>query len=315
MKKKAITVLFVLYISILFAHGVLKPAVESVRIAYTMESVDIKDGKEDNNSRSKAMCDSFFSFVAEPLIVLEFFELQTPMFNRTTNTISDKTSEKVTYSFDGKIWKKFLYSTAYNKEDPINNNQVYLSRDVPSPLDTLEEYYTGKCFFINGFYFFRPKKCTILDALNGKLNYPKIEISRDNDIINLYANTPTNKIEAILDLSLGQPILRKHINTYLNEEGQAYLRIETLFTGSIQIKDTNIIIPNKLVRKLINLLDKNGFTMTVSVSEVEFIPGVKLREKTPEIPSGWTIIDLDKKISYKKGRSPEDILNSIRSIQ
>ena len=69
------------------------------------------------------------------------------MFNRTTNTISDKTSEKVTYSFDGKIWKKFLYSTAYNKEDPINNNQVYLSRDVPSPLDTLEEYYTGKCFF------------------------------------------------------------------------------------------------------------------------------------------------------------------------
>ena len=27
------------------------------------------------------------------------------------------------------------------------------------------------------------------------------------------------------------------------------------------------------------------------------------------------VIDLDKKISYKKGRSPEDILNSIRSIQ
>lgn len=315
MKKRAIIVLFVLYISIVFADGVSMPTAEGVRIAYTMESVDIKNDKEDNNSRVKATSTSFFSFVAEPLMTLEFSELQTPMFNRTTSAISDKISEKVTYSFDGKIWKKFLYSTAYNKEKPINNNQVYLSREVPSPLDTLEEYYTGKCFFINGFYFFRPKKCTILDALNGKFNYPKIEIRRDNGIINLYANTPTNRIEAILDLSLGQPILRKHVNTYLNEEGQAYLRIETLFTGGIPIKNTNIIIPNKLVRKLINLSDKNGFTLTVSVSEVELIPEVKLREKTPEIPFGWTIIDLDKKISYKKGGSPEDILNSIKSIQ
>lgn len=290
------------------------PNVGVIKMTYTLESTNLKNNSLDNSSKTIAKAVSYIPLSPIPNIHIDFSELETKMMNSITNNPTDTISEKVTYVFNGNIWKKILFSSVYNGKT-YANSQVCLSKDVPSPIDTLEEYYTGNCFLPNGFYFFRVKKFTILDALNGKIKYPKVNISRTKEFIELSATTPTNKIQTLLDTKKGYPILRNYTNVYIDEKNSEYLKIENKFLGEIIIKNLGIYVPNTLERTLIRLDTKTGFQITIRITDLEYLKSFDFKAATPKIPVGWTIIDLDRNITYKNGASPDEILKSIISIK
>lgn len=269
-----------------------------IKIAYEMETVTLRGGDIIPESKVTTKAVSTFS-LSTPILKKIFFLKREEICHNKKEYIG-KQSKVATLVFDGTKWKELLYSIKHYDDNITETcNTAYLYKNTPNLLDQWENFYTAECFFPSGANFFANiNNCSVADALSNK-TFPKFDINKNGNTITLKGNTLTNKMRATLIEQNGNKILREYKNVYTDEAtGHINLITETSFSGIIKIKNSNLIIPNKMERKFLCTDKKSksngsGYIKTISILSAEY-----LKEKPinfiPDIPTGWKIINLEK---------------------